>query len=75
MFRDFVYVCDLCGGRPRCVDACTEGAIIFEQGKGEHPSLAAVKKKTMKMNPSQKRHFFIQELGADFRRTWRKARA
>ena len=30
IFNDIVYVCDLCGGSPRCVDACTENAISYD---------------------------------------------
>ena len=74
MFKDVVYVCDLCGGRPRCVDACTEGAITFEAEEEDHPSLAAEKKQTKNMNPSQKRKFHIQKLGVKLRKKWRAAR-
>ncbi len=75
IFKDLVYVCDLCGGRPRCVKACTEGAITFEVEKEDHPSLEAEKNKTRDMSPSQKRCFHIQEQGADLRKKWRRARA
>jgi carbon-monoxide dehydrogenase iron sulfur subunit len=75
IFKDFVYVCDLCGGRPRCVEACTEGAIFFEAEEEGHPSLATEKKITKKMNPSQKRCSHIQKLGSDLRKKWRAARA
>lgn len=75
LYKDFVYVCDLCGGRPKCVEACTEEAITFEDEEEKHPFLAAIKKKTARMNPSQKQVFFIQKLGSDLRKRWRKARA
>jgi len=75
IFKDFVYVCDLCGGRPRCVEVCTEGAIAFEAKEEAHPSLATEKKKTKNMNPSKKRYFYIQKLGSDLRKKWRAARA
>jgi Fe-S-cluster-containing hydrogenase component 2 len=75
IFEDFVYVCDLCGGRPKCVEACTEGAITFEEENEDSPSLAAEKKTTKNMNPSQKRQSYIQKLGSDLRKKWRAARA
>jgi carbon-monoxide dehydrogenase iron sulfur subunit len=64
IFNKIVYVCDLCGGEPKCVEACTEGAILFEPDTVEQISLDAIKKETAKMNPSQKRHFYIQKTGS-----------
>jgi len=71
IFNEIVYVCDLCGGNPKCVDACTEGAIIFEKN-GNTPSLAELKKKSIKMNPSQKRFLYLSENGKLLRKKWRK---
>ena len=75
LFDGFVYVCDLCGGRTKCVEACTEGAITFTAEKGEELSLAGLKKKTLKMNPSQKRHLYLGMLGEELRKKWRRERA
>jgi len=75
IFNDFVYICDLCGGRPRCIEACTEGAITYAIEGGEHQSLAIFKKKTTKMNPSQKQYFYLSKLGSEERKKWRKKRA
>jgi Fe-S-cluster-containing hydrogenase component 2 len=75
IFNDFVYVCDLCGGRPRCIEACKEGAITHEVDETHHPSLAAFKKETKKMNPSQKQYFYLKKLGLEERKRWRKNRA
>jgi Fe-S-cluster-containing dehydrogenase component len=72
LFNDCVYVCDLCGGEPKCVDACTEGAIINNEKKTSGPTLAEVEKQTKKMNPIQKRHFYLRKLGAKLREKWRK---
>jgi len=72
IFDDLVYVCDLCGGRPKCVEACTEGAITYEAEGAEYPSLAFFKKETNKMNPSQKRHFYIKRQGSEVRKKWSK---
>ncbi len=72
IFEEFLYVCDLCGGNPKCVAACTEGAIIFEPEISEQVSLAEVKNKTKKKNPSQKRHFYLSEQGFELRKKWSK---
>lgn len=75
LFKDFVYVCDLCGGRPKCVEACTEGAITCDNGRKKHPSLEAFQKQTKRMNPSQKRYFYLKKLGLEVRKKWRKKNA
>jgi len=72
LFEDILYVCDLCGGHPKCVEACTEGAITFEPDMKETVSLAEFKSETKKMNPSQKRHFYLQKQGVKLRKKWRK---
>ena len=72
IFDDLVYVCDLCGGRPQCVEVCTEGAITYGAESGEHPPLAVYNKETNKMNPSQKRNFYIERQGYEVRKKWRK---
>jgi len=74
IFGDIVYVCDLCGGKPKCVDACTEGAITFV--KGEHgPTLNAFKKETNKMSPCQKRKYYLKKLAASLRERWSRTNA
>ena len=75
MFNAFVYVCDLCGGRPKCTGVCTEGAITYEPEQKEHPSLAKFSKLTKKMNPSQKQYFYLQQQGITLRKKWRKKHA
>ena len=75
MFNGFAYVCDLCGGRPKCIEACTENAITYASQKTRHPSLASIKEKTKTMNPSQKRHFYLLKLSSEVRRAWRKKHA
>lgn len=63
VFNDIVYVCDLCGGSPKCVEACTEGAVTYAPGRGETLSLAELKKETKKMNAGEKRAHFIETGG------------
>jgi len=75
IFNDIVYVCDLCGGRPKCIEACTEGAIQYETEAEVYPSLADFKKKTNKMNPNQKRYLYLKNLGSEVRKKWRKKHA
>jgi Fe-S-cluster-containing hydrogenase component 2 len=74
IFEDIVYVCDLCGGKPKCVEACTEGAIIFAKGE-QGPSLESIRKDTNKMSPSQKRLYYLKKLGADLRDKWSRKHA
>jgi Fe-S-cluster-containing hydrogenase component 2 len=74
IFNDIVYVCDLCGGNPKCVEACTEGAIVFaEQEHG--PSLGLIKKETKKKNPNQKRLHYLQKIGVSLREKWSRKHA
>ncbi len=75
--REIVFVCDLCGGRPACVEACTEGAIVFDPGPPavEPVSLASYKKDSRGLNPGEKRLRFIEREGRDVRRAWERNRA
>lgn len=75
IFNGFVYVCDLCGGHPKCVEACTEKAITFVQGEKKHQSLAAVKKETKTKNTAQRRQFYIKKLGSEMQKKWREKNA
>lgn len=74
IFDEIVYVCDLCGGAPKCVEACTEGAITFSRGE-KGPSLDAITKETNRMNPGQKREFYLKKLGAALREKWSRKHA
>ena len=74
--EDIVYVCDLCGGKPQCIEACSEGAIIFVQTHPlQAPSLSEAFKKNKKKNPSQKREWFLKEQGSKIREKWRARHA
>lgn len=70
IFNDFVYVCDLCGGEPKCVENCTENAITYNPENKDLVSLAEIVEKTKKMNPSEKRMLYAEKMGADLRKTW-----
>ncbi len=68
-FQGFVYICDLCGGDPKCVKACTEGVLRFEGG--EQPSFRDIHKETRGLNPQERRHLYISRLGQKLRATWK----
>lgn len=71
IYDDIVYVCDLCGGKPKCIDVCSEGAIEYVQvPQIQKPSLAEVFKKTKRKNASQKRHWFLKAQGLTVRKKW-----
>lgn len=63
-------VCDLCGGRPRCVEACTEGALTYEPS-GNPVSLKPFEVLSRGKNPDQKRKQFVSEQGIAWRTQWR----
>ncbi|UCE14432.1 MAG: 4Fe-4S binding protein [Candidatus Heimdallarchaeota archaeon] len=73
LFDKFVYVCDLCGGSPKCVEACTEGVITYFP-ESKKPSLAEFVNDGRKMNPSEKRLRYIEILGRAVRKEWRRER-
>jgi anaerobic carbon-monoxide dehydrogenase iron sulfur subunit len=68
------YVCDLCGGQPRCVDACTQGAIGFAAGSGGTTSLVSFMADGERLAPSLKRARFVRALGLAARAGWEVAR-
>ncbi len=74
LHRDFVVVCDLCGGRPACVGACTEGAIVFEPGPAEALSLGSYKKESRGLDPGEKRLRFVEREGRAVRLKWERGR-
>ncbi|MBW1731598.1 MAG: 4Fe-4S dicluster domain-containing protein [Deltaproteobacteria bacterium] len=74
LYEDIPYVCDLCGGDPRCVKACTLGAIYYEPDAHGQISLRSFKAKTKKMSPGQKRLIFALESSRPLREKWVSAR-
>lgn len=75
IFDGIVFVCDLCGGAPKCITACTEGAITHVDGADKRASLAGIKKSTKKMNASQKRQYFLRRQGTAIREKWSRKHA
>jgi anaerobic carbon-monoxide dehydrogenase iron sulfur subunit len=68
------FVCDLCGGQPRCVEACTQGAIAYNAGSGGAASLAPFKPGSERLAPSHKRAIFVRALGVSVRAAWEGTR-
>ncbi len=73
IFDDIVYVCDLCGGSPKCTEACTEAAITFVPQQEKPVSLEQIKKETKKkkLNTVERRAEYIQRSGKELVKKWR----
>jgi Fe-S-cluster-containing hydrogenase component 2 len=59
IFNEIVYVCDLCGGSPKCIEVCTEKAITYKPKLKKNISLETLKKETKTMNPGEKRAHYV----------------
>ncbi len=71
IYDELVYVCDLCGGKPKCIEVCSERAIEFiQQRQAQSPSLSEAFEKTKRKNASQKRRWFLKEQGLKLRKKW-----
>jgi len=75
LHEETYHICDLCGGNPRCVSACTEKAIWFEPENSETRSLSEFKDESRGKNVSQKQAAFVIRNGAPLREKWRKRNA
>jgi Fe-S-cluster-containing hydrogenase component 2 len=74
IYDGIVFVCDLCGGKPKCVEACTEEAVAFVKDK-HGPFLRDVRKETRNMQPHQKRLHYLKKRGATLRKKWSRRHA
>jgi len=63
-------VCDLCGGDPRCVKACTLDAIHYKPSSGDSVSLKAYKQGSRNMSTEEKRVRFALDCAEEMRRRW-----
>lgn len=61
IFDGFVYICDLCGGNPKCIQACTEKALVWDRSAVEEVSLADHRSPSRRLNPEERRERFIRE--------------
>ena len=70
VFDGIPYVCDLCGGDPRCVEACTMGAISFEPESVGVVSLKAFEEGSRGRTPEEKRVRFALASCRELRDRW-----
>jgi anaerobic carbon-monoxide dehydrogenase iron sulfur subunit len=70
LFEDIPHVCDLCGGDPRCVKACTPGAIHYEPDISEKVSLKEFKKGSRNLKPEEKRLRYALKSAQALRDQW-----
>ncbi len=74
LFEDIPYVCDLCGGDPRCVKACTLGAVRFVPDRTGEVSLKVYKSRSKSLTPEQKRVAFALASARPVREAWEAGR-
>ena len=72
IYNGIPYVCDLCGGNPKCIEACEMDAIFFDPKIKQSVSLASFKKKTKKMTPAMKRYEYAKLESKNIRANWLK---
>jgi carbon-monoxide dehydrogenase iron sulfur subunit len=70
LFEDIPHVCDLCGGDPRCVKACTLDAVHYEPQVSESVSLKAFKKGSRGLGPEEKRLRYALSCAESLRQSW-----
>lgn len=74
LFKEQVFVCNLCSGDPECIKACTEEALSLDSQSGEI-SLSEFKNDSVILTPSQKRFEYVRKQGIELRKAWRENRA
>jgi len=70
LHREIPYVCDLCGGSPRCVEACNLKAVTFAPEESETVSLREFKAKARSLSPEEKRVRFALARTKELRESW-----
>jgi len=70
LHEEIPYVCDLCGGDPRCVRECNLGAILFEPEKREAVSLEEWAGKNKNLSSDEKRLRFTLSQADHLRKEW-----
>jgi Fe-S-cluster-containing hydrogenase component 2 len=70
LYEEIPLVCDLCGGDPRCVKACTLDAIHYEADVSGAVSLKAFKKSSRRLGPEEKRLRYAMALCQELRENW-----
>jgi carbon-monoxide dehydrogenase iron sulfur subunit len=70
LYEEIPYVCDLCGGDPRCVKACTLDAVHYEPQVSEAVSLKEFKKGSRGLGPEEKRLRYAMSRAESLRQNW-----
>ena len=70
LYEEIPHVCDLCGGDPRCVKACTLDAIRFEPDLSGAVTLKDFKKASRGLGPEEKRVRFALAMSRELRDSW-----
>ena len=70
LFEEIPLVCDLCGGDPRCVNACTLDAIHYDPEVTGAIRLKDFKKSSRGLNPEEKRLRYVIALSQELRDRW-----
>jgi Fe-S-cluster-containing hydrogenase component 2 len=70
LIEDIPYVCDLCGGNPKCVEHCNTGALEFKENFSESVSLKSLKGKSRGMDPEAKRRGYVRNMTDQLRKEW-----
>lgn len=71
LHNDIPYVCDLCGGDPRCVAQCNMGAIEYLPHGIRTESLEAFKTQSKDLGPEEKRVRFALDRTRHLREAWK----
>jgi Fe-S-cluster-containing hydrogenase component 2 len=74
LYEEIPHVCDLCGGDPRCVKACTLDAIRFEPDLTGAVTLKDFKKGSRGLDAEEKRLRYALALSRDLRDRWAAGR-
>jgi Fe-S-cluster-containing hydrogenase component 2 len=70
LYEDLPGVCDLCGGNPHCVQACTLDAIHFEPEVSEAVDLEEYASDSRKLQPHEKRLRYARKNANSLRDRW-----
>ena len=70
LYEEIPHVCDLCGGEPRCVAACTLDAIGYEPDRTEAVSIKEFKKGSRALGPEEKRLHYVMTCSEQLRQNW-----
>jgi len=70
LYQEIPYVCDLCGGDPRCIKECNLDALCFEPEKREAVSLKEWVHKNKGLSADEKRLNFTLNQADHLRKEW-----